>query len=193
METSSFQHDPAFMEAFWNGDNWAFRIVFDTTIGELRNYLYSNWPEIATDKKDDFISSAYYNLFKNRLRLKSWAHIRRHLYISVKHRVIDDFRIQTRLRPHVSTWKYLCARWEGINSKEEVDYFRMLSEAVNKLPKKTKKVIYMSFYEGKEPKQIAAELGSCYQTILNLRNKGVDRLRELLPFSGRKSDKFIKI
>lgn len=193
METSSFQYDPAFMEAFRRGENWCFRVVFDSTVGQLKGWLWNKWGGIPLDKREDFISISYYNLFKAREKIKDFEHIRRTLFFSLQNLIKDDWRRQSRASPHKELFSWLAYEVDTINTDGHEDYIGMMRAAIKKLPARKKQIVMMCFYEEKSISQIADELGLDAQTVRNLRSRAVNILRKLLPFAGKKTNEYIWI
>lgn len=185
----SFKHDPDFIRLLRGGDEWAFKIVYSETIEVIKNYVNKNWGYYSEDQRQDFIATAYYNLFKGRDKINDFNHVQCLLFVTVKHLVRDHWLKNKTLQNSKRSFDYLCDTYDVMDVDEKVDHIGMLREAVSKLSRRKKQVIHLLFYEEKSAGEVSDILGVSVQTVLNWKTRGIDQLMKRLPFAGKKIKK----
>lgn len=64
-----------------------------------------------------------------------------------------------------------------VRNEETLKLQNKISELLNGLPKRQKEVIYLHYFEDMDYTQIAAIMGINYQSVLNLTQKAMHKLR----------------
>jgi RNA polymerase sigma factor (sigma-70 family) len=64
-----------------------------------------------------------------------------------------------------------------VRSEEYLSLQNKITALLNELPKRQKEVIYLHYFEEMDYNQIAAVMGINYQSVLNLTQKALQKLR----------------
>jgi len=185
MERSSFD-TPEFMEFLKGGAQWAFRLFYNETIVQVKNWVTTEFISFSEVEIEDSIAKAYYTVFKNKAFYTTYDHIRGTLFTIVKNEMIDLYRKRGRVNKWKRETSYLERSEVIVQVEKEPDYLSMVEKEVVTLPPRMKNIIIKYYLKGKDVFEISNELGISPQTVRNLRNRAVERLRKQLPFAGNK-------
>ena len=155
------------------GDLKAFREMHDDMYHSLCLYGY----RIISDKDlvADVVQEAFIILWKKKEEFTSLIGTRSYLYAIVRNKLIDHLRKDHFVSIDVDLTKEVV--FDNQISKEET--YKLVREAVAKLPKQTRKVVELTI-NGNSNLEIANILGVSINTVKTLKKKGYAKLREML-------------
>lgn len=168
--------------AFRRGDNSSFEGVYRKLSFPLTAYAKKivNCPLEA----QDIVANAFHKLLLHRKDMKSYKHLQRWMYVTVRNEAIDYLRSQAKQRKGMEAWYYLSDySYAAVSAEKEKTFLlRMLFKAIDELPTQRQKVLRLYFFDKKDTHEIAAMLGLRPQTVLNHKAKALELLRRTLPF-----------
>jgi RNA polymerase sigma-70 factor (ECF subfamily) len=113
---------------------------------------------------------------------KDSNHLKAFLFTAIKNACIDHFRAERKRNERLQN---LAMETEKADEQEIFDVDAAMTirnkkilDEINQLPPQTQKIIKLHFYEDQDLEQISAFLGITKRTVINLRNKGVKKLRK---------------
>jgi len=172
------ENEEAVILSFRQGSRDAFRIVHDKIVKQLlyfaENIIYS--PPDA----EDIVSNAFLKLFSAREEMRTFEHIRRWLYVTVRNEAIDYLRAKSKWRESKEDIAYL-----GSDTDEQIETERVksillqeISNEIDKLPRQRRTIIRLYYFEQKNTLEIAGLLQLSPQTVLNHKTKALETLRK---------------
>lgn len=172
-----------FLKEFKSGSQWAFKIVYDITIGKVKACIYKYWSGIPEHIQQETIAEVYYRLFLYRESFKNIGHISSWTITVMNNFVRDNGRKLHTRRRRDKVFHDLINQEDQEPEVPKEHYQMLLRSGVDRLPLRMKRVITSNFYEGKTSALIAQEMNISKQTVLNLRSRAIKRLREFIPSS----------
>lgn len=171
-------NDQAIMLSFREGNKDVFRWVYDRMVRPL-TYFVENIIHSQVDA-EDIVANAFYKLFHARGKMRSFEHVKRWLYVTVRNESIDYLRAKTRQKESRHDLAYLET---GIEERAETERVRaLLLQDIHKeiecLPKQRKTILRLYFFEQKNTSEIAEIMKLSPQTVLNHKTKALDALRK---------------
>lgn len=162
-----------FLNSFKKGDSASFKIFYDDTVRHLLNTL-SLYKMSHGLTPEDFASDAYYKVFKNRSLYESYEHAKRSLFKIAQNACTDCQR-------RSNTEMKIKERLLDVGSFDEYDYayeelLEELMSKIKKLPNRMRLVMEEVVVNGRNKYEIAKMFGISPQTVLNFRNKAVNKL-----------------
>lgn len=178
------------IDAFKAGDQDAFAAVFKLWCPKLLSYLNSKHPEVEAAAHEDMVSEAFYRLFKCKHTIENYKHIVAFLLTVIKHQRIDYWRKAERSRKLAKELSYLQHEHADEYSEELLDRIKTVLKT---LPPKTQLAAHAIFFEGHTTKSLAASLGQSPQTIINLRNRAINKMMKSIEGALHKKNCYIRI
>jgi RNA polymerase sigma-19 factor, ECF subfamily len=171
-------NEEAIMISFREGNQDAFRLVHDQMSRQLQ-YFVENIIHSQTDA-EDIVANAFYKLFHARAGIRTFEHVKRWLYVTVRNESIDYLRAKTRSRESEQDLAYLQS---GVEEDAETERMKTvllqgIHQEIAKLPKQRKKILRLYFFERKNTTEIAEIMQISPQTVLNHKTKALDSLRK---------------
>lgn len=157
-------------------------------IGQLFISYYSAMclfasPYVGEENAEDVVEDVFLRLLQFDFSFKDAAHLKAYLYRSVKNACLDY--IKSTVRQHER---------QGVYADElddfDTDYatqimqteaIRILHHALNTLPQQTAAVLKLTYLEGMSNQQAADELQVSINTIKTQKQRGLSKLRQILP------------
>lgn len=154
-------------ESFKEGNQSAFRFIFDTYHQQIYSYVYSFCrDDIETE---DIIQEAFVTLYVNRTNLESANGIYPYLLTSAKRLTISNFRkkaVRTNYRDYIKqTWQEGARHTEETLRENELSI--LLTKVVEQLPTKQKEVYRLNKFENLSYQEISEKLGISKNTVKN--------------------------
>lgn len=142
-----------------------------------------------SDKSEDLVQDVLITLWEKRKDFNTLASLRSFLYVSVRNSCFKELEKRKVRLKHVDSLGYdeLVDESSVLDTIIHAEVIRRVFDAVDKLPERCKKVIRLTFEEGKSSKEISEEMGVTVSTVNNQKMRGLILLREHL------SDKDIKL
>lgn len=141
-------------------------------------------------KDDEFVKDCLQDLFlglwKNRQTLSSTKYVRSYLFKSIRNKIYRELQ---KNRWHLQTIQLDDNYYFDVEFSIEHHLIReqtlretanRFSEALNKLAKREKEIIYLRFYQNLEITEIVDVMGINAQSVYNLLHKALSHLREPL-------------
>ncbi|QEC51468.1 RNA polymerase sigma factor [Anseongella ginsenosidimutans] len=172
-----------------NGDKQAFALIYNRFFPRLFNYGMKLIPQAELIR--DGIHDVFVTLWKSRQRLSATSSVKFYLYACLKRRIIALSR-QNRLLPVKRLFGFpgefeFCLSPEDSIILEQTGQIKRqkLQELINKLSRRQKEALFLRYYEGLSPKEVAAIMSLNINSTYVLLSKALDFLRthrdKLLP------------
>lgn len=163
-----------------NGEEKAFDQIFKSLYKPLCFFAYKILQD--QDRAEDLVQDNLIKLWQRAQTFDSFTKIKSFLYVSVRNSCYDELEHQKVAHKHQ---QYLLNNpmHEGQTVLDTIMQAEVVSKvfvAVDTLPEQCKKIIKMTFEEGKSPKEIAAELGITVSTVSNQKMRGLILLKRRL-------------
>jgi len=131
----------------------------------------------------DCIQDVFVKLFTRRDGLDSISNMESYLYISLRNRINDEFRRNTKLCDSEITdaSMQIMAENEEYN-REQMEHRQTLSDTAEeffvKLSPRQRQIISLYYLEHRKYEDICSIMGINYQSVRNLMHRSITRLRE---------------
>lgn len=178
--------EPILMQHFRNGEEWAFKEIYERTIDALSKYARNKCLVLRIDQPnawEDVVAGSFCKLFLYRDGFKSFEYVRRWLWVITKNEIIDIKRGETMSRKS-GLFKY----WEDIFGESSITFpsdsiSPYLAKALSKLSKRHREVIEMYFFKQMTTPEISEALHIDPQTALNHKNNAINKMiKTLTPY-----------
>lgn len=167
-------------KAFIHGDEDAFAQIHKMLFAVLYNYaLKMQFGDEALS--DDSVQELFIKLWMKRDKLPEvksvkaylMTSLRRHILNKIRNRHLAELKVSVSLQPDIEFSQ------DEIVMKKEQDSIlqKKILELLNTLPKRQKEVIYLHYFAGMDHNQIAAVMGINYQSVSNLKQRAIDKMR----------------
>lgn len=173
--------DNQLWDNFINGDEEAFRIIYESHIQMLFKYgcHFSSDGELIKDSIHDL----FIDLFHYRSGLKKNDNIKAYLFVSLKRNILKKIRRSNKLKIiniDVLPFDYAIISGDNMESSENQERLERLEKAMKNLSARQKEAIYLKFVFGLDYKELSKILGINYQASRNLIYKGIEKLRAII-------------
>lgn len=134
---------------------------------------------------EDIAEEAFIKIWNRRGDFFHLNELKSFLYLTVRNASIDWLRKNKRDAERQKAWNGASAGSEknAFDILVESEIFRELHTAIDRLPHQTRRIITMTYFEGKKNKEVADELGISVSTVKNLKAWGLKKLKNNLPLS----------
>lgn len=132
---------------------------------------------------EDIVQEVFIKLWQKHHNFETIESLKSFLYISVRNSCLNYLESNQVKEKHQ---KYVLSHGHSqeatiLHTIIRTEVLRQTFDAIDTLPEQCRKVIKMTFEEGKKPKEIAAELGITVSTVNNQKMRGLSLLKERLP------------
>lgn len=131
---------------------------------------------------EDVVDEAFIAIWKKRVQFKDEHHLKSFLYLSVRNACLNTQK--ARQRAGERQQQFICERGDSEESclfhLLQAEVLRELNEAVGGLPPQCRKVIHLTYLEGKSNPEVADELNISIHTVKNQKRRGLELLRDKL-------------
>jgi len=171
------------LSAWWQlareGDTHAFEQIHR----ELFQALYYYALKLLEDNElaDDAVQDLFIKIWVKREGIGELQKVKAYFFTALRHQVLNQLRnlrlrqlnISRLLQPEIEF-----SPEEIVVHQEEADSLRArLLQLLNELPARQREAIYLHYFEGMDYQQVAAIMGVNYQSVLNLTQKAMQKLR----------------
>ncbi len=147
--------------------------------------LFAFGSQFMTDREalKDCIQDVFVKLCTRKDGLNNIGNIESYLYISLRNRINDEFRRNTRLCDSEITdaCMQVIAETDEYN-REQMEHSQSLSDSVttffDKLSPRQRQIINLYYLEHRKYDDICQIMGINYQSVRNLMHRSISRLRE---------------
>jgi RNA polymerase sigma-70 factor (family 1) len=176
---SSLSDDELF-QLFRSGEKSCYDEIFKRFYNSL--CCFAQNIVLDRDKAEDMAQDALIALWHNHHNFKTLANLRSFLYVCVRNSCFNELEKMKVRTKYQDSLIHGGVQLEAtiVESLIQAEVVRKLFFAVDTLPEQCKKVISMTFYDNKTPKEIAEELNVSISTVNNQKMRGLFLLRRQL-------------
>lgn len=166
--------------AFIQGDEKAFAEIHKMHFDMLYNYaLKMQFGDEALS--DDSVQELFIKLWIKRDNLPEVKSVKAYIMTSLRRHILNSTRNR-----HLAELKSLVSRQPDIEfsqdeivikKEEDLVLHNKITALINTLPKRQKEVIYLHYFAGMDHNQIAAVMSINYQSVSNLKQKAIKKMR----------------
>lgn len=179
--------DPSLWASFKAGDSQVFALIYERYIGLLTNYGLRIEPD--RDLVKDAVHDMFVDLWNHRTTLSSTDSIQYYLMKAFRRHLVRKLHADRRREgtdiSQLNTNELFEFSHELTLMKAEVAQENMdrLRAALEKLSSRQKEVLFLRFYSGFTPEEIAQILDINAQSVYNLMHRGLTSLRENMNYT----------
>jgi RNA polymerase sigma-70 factor (ECF subfamily) len=160
-----------------NGDQAAYKVIFDTKYAELcyfANKIVNNMPEA-----EDIVMDAFTRFWQQKNHIPSIKDLAAFLYTSVKNASLDHIRKQQRKPKIFEDLDNSLYSLDEILEGEEIYamVLKQIYQGIESLPDQCKKIFKMLYFEGKSTQEIAKILNLSVQSVRNRKTRAIQLLK----------------
>lgn len=166
------------------GDRQAFTRLYSQYLDAAYHYVYLFTK--CKDEAEEILQEVFVKIWENRERLAEVQSFKNYLFKAAKNRVLDEVRkLQVRHRVFTEI-----KRGKTVNDESTTDaiaykdYYRVVQQAIEKLPPKRKLIFRMNTENGLSHDEIAAQLGVSKSMVKNQLYKAYEFVRQYLSQHG---------
>ena len=162
------------------GDTHAFRRIH----GELFGGLYDYALKLLQDSElaDDAVQELFVKLWIKRGAIGTLRKVKPYFFTALRRQILNqlrnlqlrELRIGSLPRPDID----FSPEEIVVRNEEYLSLQNKIAALLNELPKRQKEVIYLHYFEEMDYAQIAEVMGIHYQSVLNLTQKALQKLRQ---------------
>ncbi|OCA76376.1 hypothetical protein BBI01_06700 [Chryseobacterium artocarpi] len=163
-----------------NGDQLAFSHVFTTYYSGMCLFAEKY---VGTEYAEDITENVFLKLLEAAIPFNDSTHLKAYLYRSVKHSCLDWLKSKTREYTRHSAYieAYNEPQLSYLTRIMETETIRILYNALESLPDQTAQVMKMTYLDGLSNQKTADELGVSINTVKTHKQRGLGKLRQILP------------
>jgi RNA polymerase sigma-70 factor (ECF subfamily) len=166
------------------GDRQAFTRLYSQYLDVAYHYVYLFTK--SKDEAEEILQEVFVKIWENREKLAEVQSFKNYLFKAAKNRVLDEVRkVQVRHRVFTEI-----KRGKTVNDETTTDtiaykdYYRVVQQAIEKLPPKRKLIFRMNTENGLSHDEIAAQLGVSKSMVKNQLYKAYEFVRQYLSQHG---------
>jgi len=171
--------DTTLWERFTQGDPGAFSDLYRLHHNDLlwSGIRFCGDAELVRDE----INQQFLQLWDKKASLPSVTHVRTYLIRSLRNQLINALKVVGRSVPAEDT-DTASPSWEeeliGIEHRDQI--IASVKKAIQDLAPRQRQVVFLRYYQGLAPDEIASRTGLTTRTVYNTLNTALQRLREAL-------------
>jgi RNA polymerase sigma-70 factor (family 1) len=163
-----------------NGDRHAFSQIYQKYLDSLYKYIYLFTK--SNEQTEEVLQEVFIRIWENRADLRNIESFKNYLFRSAKNKLIDVIR-QNQVRHRIlSEFKRRNVDKELIGG-DEIDYreyYRIVQQAIEKLPPKRKQILCLNIEYGLSQGEIAQQLQISKSVVQKQLYKALDFVRQYL-------------
>ena len=165
---------------FRNGDEKAFRLLHDEFFHPLHHYAMRLLQD--SDLAYDAIQDLFMKLWIKQKNLPEVPFVKAYLIRSLHTTILNKLRSLKLYELNISLQSSIpdiefSPEEIKIKEESELSNVRQLTKMINELPPIQKHIIYLRFYEGLSYKEIGAAIDMNYQSLINMTNRILNKVR----------------
>jgi RNA polymerase sigma factor (sigma-70 family) len=171
-------------EAVLNGDTMAYSHVHELLHPVLYRYAFAMLNDGAL--ASDVLQELFIKIWFRKEKIGALQNVRAFFLTALRRQTLNQLRSLRRLQilPPSEPDIEFSAEDIIVAAEQQQDIREKLARYLNELPKRQKEVIYLYYYEELSYEEIADVMEINYQSVLNVMQKALKQLRELIsPFS----------
>lgn len=138
---------------------------------------------VGREYAEDIANDVFLRLYQSDATFQDMSHLKAYLYRAVKHSCFDLLKTHSnageRQRHFVEEREI--AEPAYLSHIMQTEAIRILHQALSGLPEQTAQVIRLTYLEGMSNQEAADELGISINTIKTHKQRGLQKLRQILP------------
>jgi RNA polymerase sigma factor (sigma-70 family) len=178
-DTSNPMEDNLLWEKFLSGDDKAYAHFYKKYVKELFAYGMHFTPDRELVK--DCIQDVFVRIYSNRSTLNKTDHVKLYLFISLKNTLFNVFQ-KDKSSYHIDTVEPVFAveytiEERMIADEQEDERKEKMGRILDSLTPRQKEVIYYRYVEGMELKDICKLMDMNYQSVQNLIQRAIKKVK----------------
>lgn len=157
--------DKIMLRSLKEGNEKAFLQIYDKYVGKIFNFI----SYLLGDKvlAEDFTQDCFMKVWKNRARIDEDANFEAYLYTIARNSVYHETRKRLLASKYAAYKSLVSSGWstESTDKLTEREISDRLQKIISTFPKAMRRIYDMNTKEGKQPSQIAYELGLSVKTV----------------------------
>lgn len=131
------------------------------------------------EEAEDIVVNAFVNLWDKRPEVQSMKNLKSYLYRATKNACINHLKKLDRTTKLESDLLHLLSENDdhALANMIKAEIFQEIYKAIEALPSQCKKIVWMSFMEGRKNQEIADLLNLSVQTVKNQKLRGITLLK----------------
>ncbi|OJV54241.1 MAG: hypothetical protein BGO31_12890 [Bacteroidetes bacterium 43-16] len=140
-------------------------------------------PYVGEESAEDVVEDVFLKLLQSDFSFNDSAHLKAFLYRSVKNGCLDLIKTTVRQSERQFAYAHEADEHEPgyVTHIIQTEAIRLLHQAVNSLPSQTAEVLKLTYLEGMSNQEAADELHVSINTIKTQKQRGLSKLRQILP------------
>jgi RNA polymerase sigma-70 factor (family 1) len=162
---------------FNRGNQDALNAIFNDFYRPL--YFFAQKIILNEKEAEDIVTETIMKLWELRSNFETYTKIKSFLYITAKNACLNYLKQSQRVNSRHLTYIYLQPGHEDsiLSEITQAEVLREIYGALHNLPPQCRKIMQMSFIEGKKNHEIAKQLGLSLNTIKNQKTRGMEIMR----------------
>jgi RNA polymerase sigma factor (sigma-70 family) len=157
--------------------------AFHSIHGELFRGLYDYALKLLQDSQqaDDAVQELFVKVWVKRVAIGPLQKVKSYFYTALRRQVLNQLRNRQSRELRIGLLPKPDIEFSPeeivVRNEEYLSLQAKIAAVLNELPKRQKEVIYLHYFEEMEYAQIAEVMGIHYQSVLNLTQKALQKLR----------------
>ncbi|WP_164974209.1 RNA polymerase sigma factor [Filimonas effusa] len=160
------------------GDEQAFRQAYH--LFKSRLFFHARQFQLEWDEIKDVVADAFIALWNARAQLQSNEHLKNLLYFAVRNHALKLLESKSRRNAFLNTLQepeQTSVDTDVSHRIIEAEMSHLLTEAISELGPDYRRIFELSYYEGKNPREIAAILDANPATVRSQKRRAIEMLR----------------
>lgn len=166
--------DPDTMSAFRNGDEKAFKHVFE--LFHKRLCIFASGI-VDAEAADDIVQETFVKLWERKENFDNIGAIKAFLYLTIKNTCINVYKHQQVVNKHLETLTEHLDETNVSHRIIEAEVANEVHQMIQKLPLGYRQVIYLSYFQEKSNQEVADLLHVSINTVKTQKVRGMKILR----------------
>lgn len=169
--------DSSVVTAFRNGDQLAFREVFNAFYKPL--YYFVNKLIDSKEEAEEIVQNSFLKLFERYALFETAANIKAFLFVTARNNSFDHLRSVKVQKEKQQAFFNAMQDETFFQYEHEIkdELVEMVRAAIEELPEECKRVFKMLYYEELSPAEVAEILNITVSTVYNQKSRAVKALR----------------
>jgi RNA polymerase sigma factor (sigma-70 family) len=174
-------------EMFLSGDDKVYAYFYKKYTDEL--FAYGMRFTFDRELVKDTIQDVFMKIYRNRSRLSKTDKVKPYLYMAMKNTLFNVFE-KEKASYHIDTVEPVFITEYSIEDRiiadeQDAEQKRKINQLLDALPPRQKEVIYYRYVEGMELSEICKLMGMNYQSVQNLIQRSIKRIKQLYAESNK--------
>jgi RNA polymerase sigma factor (sigma-70 family) len=159
------------------GDEKAFGQAHD--LFKARLFFYAKRFHLEWEEVKDVVAEAFLGLWKGRAQLQSNEHLKNFLYFAVRNNALKILDTKGHQQSYLDSLQQPEAADNDLISNRiiEAEMGQLLADAIAQLTPDYRRIFELSYYEGKNPREIAKILAVNPATVRSQKRRAIEMLR----------------